>query len=304
MKDNFNLSSVESPSFFLNFPSSFGTQVKNNIWMQDTDEPVDKEVALSQWTDLYNFLSANGVVAIIPTPKNCTLQDLVFVANLGIIINDETVIISNFTSQPRLGETKVGMDYFNLAGYKNVIECPFKFEGEADLKHIRDNIYIGGYGMRSDIKAYEWMEQNFDMKIIKVKMTQDKLYHLDCSIFPLTSNAIMMCKEIYTQQEIEEIEKIVTIVDVPLEQAECGITNNVRIHNLILNSSDLHDLDPIGEKEFYQLERKKNQLLEDICDEYALEVTYVNLSEFMKGGALLSCCVLHANRFSYSVDLL
>ena len=47
--------------------------------------------------------------------------------------------------------------------------CPFKWEGEADLKYLYDNVYIGGYGIRSDIKAYEWMEEKFDMKIIKLK---------------------------------------------------------------------------------------------------------------------------------------
>jgi hypothetical protein len=29
-------------------------------------------------------------------------------------------------------------------GFK-VIPCPYLFEGEAELKYLRDNIYIGGY---------------------------------------------------------------------------------------------------------------------------------------------------------------
>ena len=71
-------------------------------------------------------------------------------------------------------------------GYKTEIS-PYKWEGEADIKYLSDNVYIGGFGIRSDIKTYKWMEENYDMKIIKVKMVDEYMYHLDCSIFPIKS---------------------------------------------------------------------------------------------------------------------
>ena len=43
--------------------------------------------------------------------------------------------------------------------------------------------------------------------------------------------------------------------------------------------------------------------LEDIAASLAFEVCYFNLSEFMKGGALLSCMAMHLNRNSYSFAL-
>ena len=43
--------------------------------------------------------------------------------------------------------------------------------------------------------------------------------------------------------------------------------------------------------------------IEDIATELAFEVVYFNLSEYHKGGALLSCMVMHLNRFSYRFDL-
>lgn len=297
------LTNLESPSFLLNFPTSFSTKDKNNVWMKEDDVEPDMNVAIAQWTDLYSVLSSNGMVTLLPTPHNCDLQDLVFVANLGVVVNEDTIIISNFTSEPRHGETKVGMDYFKIAGFKNVIECPFKFEGEADLKHIKDNIWIGGYGLRSDIKAYEWMEENFDMKIIKVKMTNEKCYHFDCLCFPITSDIVMICEELLTRKEIDEIRKVANIINVPLKYAENGCTNNVRIHNFIINASDITDIDPIEFPDDYKLEREKNQFLEDIAISLGMEMVFVNLSEFTLGGAMLSCCVLHLNRFSYQIDL-
>lgn len=306
MEQPMNLSSIDSPSFLLNIPTTFSSKVKNNFWMEeakDEDLIVDKDVALAQWNDLYSTLSSNGLVTVLPTPYGTNLQDLVFVANLGIVIGTDTVIISNFTSTPRLGESEVGMNYFKLAGYKNVVMCPYKFEGEADLKHIVGNIYIGGYGVRSDIRAYQWMEQNFDMKIIKIKMGNPKLYHLDCSLFPITQEAILLDRTQYQKNEIDEMEKVVEIIHVPEKYASNGVTNSVRIHNFILNASDLYDLDPQLDKEDYRLERDKNQFLEDVCSDFGMEAVFINLSEYLKGGALLSCLVMHLNRFSYKIDL-
>ncbi len=34
-----------------------------------------------------------------------------------------------------------------------------------------------------------------------------------------------------------------------------------------------------------------------------MEVSYFNLSEYLKGGGLLSCMVMHLNRYSYAFKL-
>lgn len=301
-----NLTSVESPSFMLNLPTSFNTKVPNNIWMQQAkpeDLVVDSDVAIAQWTDLYNVLTANGLVTILPTPYDCELQDLVFVANLGIVLDEENVIISNFTSEPRMGETEVGKKFFELCGYKNVAVCPYKFEGWADLKHLKDNIYVGGYGMRTELAAFEWMEKVFGIKIIKIKMSKEELYHFDCMYMNLTEEIVMLCKEICSEEEITELSRYCEIIDIPLKMCECGITNSIRLHSYIVNASDIHDLDPVLDKEDYQLERAKNQLLEDICNDLGMECVFINLSEFLKGGALLSCLCLPLNNFSHKIEL-
>lgn len=307
-----NLSKLDIPSFLLNIPTSISSKEPNNIWMKEMmdageDIEINKESALSEWMELYSFLSANGMVTVLPTPHDCELQDLAYVANLGVVINPDTIVVSNFTSEPRKGETEVGLNYFKVAGYKNVIVSPYKFEGEADLKHIKDNLWIGGYGMRTDIRTFEWMEKEFGIEIIKVKMTNEKMYHFDCVLFPLTQNAVMLCKEVCSKEEIAQIKaKGIDVIDVPMKFAEMGITNNVRCHHFIINSSDLSDLDPTDpeEREFYKMERDKNQFLEDICLEYSLEPVFMNLGTFILSGAMTSCLVMHLNRFSYSIDMI
>jgi hypothetical protein len=51
------------------------------------------------------------------------------------------------------------------------------------------------------------------------------------------------------------------------------------------------------------MKSRKNRKLEDIAANLALEVSYFNLSEFHKSGALLSCMVMHLNRSCYKIAL-
>ncbi len=79
-----------------------------------------------------------------------------------------------------------------------------------------------------------------------------------------------------------------------------GICNSLRLGNVILNSSHIHELKKGTED--YGHEVKKNRKLEDIAAELAFEVNYFNLSEYHKGEP--SCrMVMHLNRHSYSFQL-
>src|SRR5215510_1600952 len=114
-----------------------------------TDLTVDKrrpdfKRAAVQFLEVYRTISAEALIYLLPTPRWAELQDLLYTANLGIVLDHlpgkNTVVISNFTSPPRRGETAVGVKFFQDMGY-NVHVAPTEFEGEAELKHLRDNIY-------------------------------------------------------------------------------------------------------------------------------------------------------------------
>src|SRR5262249_36901452 len=133
-----------------------------NPWMLDLEgeqrEPNFRRAA-SQFLELYRNIAAEALVYLLPTPRDGNLQDLIYTANLGIVLEHlpgcNTVVISNFTSPPRQGEAPVGIKFFEAMGYE-VHVPPAKFEGEAELKHLHDNVYAGGYGIRSEAKTYEW----------------------------------------------------------------------------------------------------------------------------------------------------
>jgi len=298
---------LEKPAFLMNFPFSYSTDQANNIWMRELDDKkraVDRTRAMWQFLNLYNFMASEALVYLLPAPGECNLQDLVFTANLGITLEHlperNIAIISNYASAPRRGETEVGVKFFESMGFETIV-APHKFEGEAELKHLYDNVYIGGYGIRSERKVYDWMEAEFDMKIIKVEEVDDYCYHLDCSIFPVTREDTLVCTELFRKSEIKQIEKHTNVIDVSAEAGYSGICNSVRYHNSILSSSHIHSL-KAGTDE-YRMEVEKNRELEDIAVNFGIEVSYFNLTEYHKGGALLSCLVMHLNRRSYDFSL-
>lgn len=290
----------------MNFPFSLSTADPNNIWMQElTDDElaINKPKAYKQFMDLYNFVAGGAVVNLLPSEGN--FQDQVYVANLGIYlphIKDENhIILSNFTSDPRRGEELVGEKYFNQMGYKTAIS-PFKWEGEADLKYLYGNKYIGGYGIRSNIKAYEWMEEQYDMDILKVAMVDEYLYHLDCSIFALNNNQTLVCAELFDEEELDEMEKYTEIIDIDVDDALCGLTNSVRLGNMIMCASNISELKK--SHEYYTGEVHKIKTLEKICSDAGMEPAIFNLSEYMKSGAMLSCMMMHLNRVDHNRTLL
>jgi len=290
-------SQLNIPSFVVNFPFTLDTKNPNNIWMQELkpeELQVNRPRAYRQFMDLYNFMAGASLTYILPSYGN--FQDQVYVANLGIYLphikNENHIILSNFTSEPRRGEEAVGDSFFKLMNY-NTHLCPHKWEGEADLKYLHNNVYVGGYGIRSERESYEWMRKTFGMEIIELEMIDDHLYHLDCSVFPLTSDKTMICTSMYAPEELAILEKYTEIIDVSEDDAFGGITNSVRVGNSIMCASNITELKKTDE--LYQLEAAKIATLEKICSNEGMEAVCFNLSEFMKSGALLSCMIMKLN---------
>ena len=299
-------SQLHLQSYVMNFPFSLSTSDPNNIWMQelsDEELQINRPKAYKQFMDLYNFMSGQSLVYLLPSEGN--FQDQVYVANLGLYlphIKDENhILLSNFTSDPRKGEELVGQKFFNQMGYQTHVS-PYKWEGEADIKYLYDNVYIGGYGIRSNIKTYEWMEENFDMNIIKVAMTDEYLYHLDCSIFALNNDQTLIATELFDYEELRTIERHTEIIPIDTEDALGGMTNSVRMGNMILCASNISEMKKTHE--YYEAEKHKIESLEKICSDAGMEPVIFNLSEYMKSGAMLSCMVMHLNRVDHNKSLL
>ena len=164
-------------------------------------------------------------------PSTPGLQDQPYVSNLGVVLphcEEDTVIISRFRSAPRVGEDRVGVDFFKLMNFTverppETFEAePVYFEGEADLKHIHGNFYCGGHGLRTSRNALTWAAERFEMEIVPFRTTHPYLYHLDCCILRITEQAVLVCTSVADHTSIRAIEQHCEIIDVSLEDARAG----------------------------------------------------------------------------------
>jgi N-dimethylarginine dimethylaminohydrolase len=298
---------LEIPSYLMNFPFSWDCDSPNNCWMaaMSAEElKPDFQLAYRQFMDLYQQIAGEGLVYVLPSKPSADLQDLVYVANLGIVLchlPKPVFVAANFKSPPRKGEEKIGIRFFEDMEYR--IERPkTTWEGFADLKPVRDNLYIGGYGIRTDPKSYDWFEKTFGMKIIRFLMTDQKLYHADCVFGMLTPETALVCTSILDKKEVAEIEKVCEIIPVSLKLAHASLTNFVRIGSFIIVGSTLPGLNPTDKD--WDDEHNKACFLERVLPKYGLEPILWNGSEYEKSGAAASCMVLPLNYASAAVPLL
>jgi len=309
MQASANVLEIDTPVFLLNVPFSLAADVPNNIWMEEMDahsRTIDRNRAISQFFDLYRTISCQAIVYLLPSKSG--LQDQVYVSNLGIVLPHlahPTFIVSRFRSPPRIRESAVGIDFFQLMNF-TVIEPPDQgdkggealfFEGEADLKRLRDNIYVGGHGLRSSLSAHKWFEREFAMKVIPFHMTHDRLYHLDCCVMPLSHEAAMVCVAATDKKTASAIGKYCEVVDISFDAAVYGATNNLIVKNQLIFSSNIDELTKFDQN--YDGEKRRISELEKVATRFKLETVRINLSEYMKSGALLSCMVMNLNYRNY-----
>ena len=287
-------SQYPQPVFVMCPPAFVDNKIKNNKTMEElASAEINRPKFLAQWYNLYNVLAANSLTYLLPPIKG--LQDQTYVncfAYLPHIKNKNVIVLSNFTAEGREGEEWVAAAMLRELGY-DVVKCPFRFEGEPELKYLRDNIYIGGYGFRTDIRAHRWLEEKFGCKILYIKETDEVLYHLDCSVLPLNDYNVMMCCEIMDRAQIREVEKYATVHPISKADAYAGAANSLKVEGCIYNSSPLAYMRKTDKD--YQEQFHKNERLEAIAHELGMEIIYFDLSECEASGAKLSCFVSHLN---------
>jgi N-dimethylarginine dimethylaminohydrolase len=294
-------SQLKMPVFLMNFPLTLTAGDPNNVWMEELEEEereIDYDKAFTQFTEMYGFIAGGGsLVYLLPNRGN--YQDQVYVANLGIYLphlQEPTIIISNYKSPPRQGEEFVGRRLFRLMKYQ-VKKPPTTWEGEADLKFLRKNVYLGGYGQRTDPASYDWMTENLEMEIVRVKMKDPRLYHFDCMCFPVTNELVMLATSLMDKKEIKAVEKYAEIIDVPKKVAYAGTCNCCRVQQLILCASSISSRSQ--DDEAYEDEKMKVDFLTKVATDNGFEPVFFSISEFEKSGAQLSCMIMHLNYHDY-----
>jgi len=290
-------SELERQAFLLNFPLTLNTKNANNAWMQKLsrkERKINYEKAFEEFYNLYQFMVQQGAIVFF-LPNEGDFQDQVYVANLGIYLphikNKNVIILSDYTSKPRIGEEKVGETFFKQMKYE-VHMSPHKWEGEADLKYLKDNVYIGGYGIRTEKEAFDWMEKKFNMKIVKVRNDKNPLlYHFDTLFLRLTKDKVLMPTEIIADEDLKAIEKYAEIIDIPTKVAETGCFNAVPVGEYLMAI----DPENVISSKYTNMVSDVHKYMKIVEKHMNLKVKYFDMREFQRSGADIGCLILHLN---------
>lgn len=266
-------------------PKYLSTKIPNNVFMKSGSQRVKVNVprALAQYSRITRlFKSFDIPVLEIPAVPGC--QDQTYTANVAISIHPY-VVIANYKAPGRACEEAPATAFFDRYGYRTV-RPPFKFEGEADLKKYKDGVYFGGWGKFTDRAAHEWIAKKTGAEIIPLREVSDELYHLDCSLFILDEENLIVNRAGLDQESFKRLEKMANIVEIPPEIVATGCTNAVRIPGKKILVSGMF----FPEEKKYQ---KSMDWMNSTFDKFGYTVLFMDIDEPDKSGADISCMVMH-----------
>jgi N-dimethylarginine dimethylaminohydrolase len=263
-------------------PKFLSTDIPNNVFMKKGHK-VDVPRALAQYGRIKNVIEAFGVEVLeIPPVKGC--QDQTFVANIGIALNPY-IVLANYKADGRDCEVAPAKKFFEGMGYQT-IQPPTYFEGEADLKRLKQDVYIGGYGQFSDEKTFDWIEKKCGVKIIRVKETNPKTYHLDCCILVINDETLLIAEGGLDKSGIKELEKHAELIMTPDKLLTTGCTNAVLLREKEICLSGAFNPEDANY-------RKAMDWLNETFDKFGFTCVFLDVDEFDASGADLSCMVMH-----------
>ena len=265
-------------------PKYLSTRIPNNVWMKQ--EKVDVERALRQYSRIKNVLTALGKT-VLEIPPVQGAQDQTYVANIGIAL-DPYIVIAYYKAPGRAIEVAPAERFFKQLGYQG-IQPPYHFEGEADLKKLRDGVYFGGWGQFTEPKALDWIEEQTGIEIVRLHEVSDELYHLDCSIFVIDEENVLVTQPGLDKQSIKTVERYANVIMTPSGTKginSTGITNGVKIpeKKVFLSGTFMPEMPSY---------RKAMEWVLKTFDQFGYTVILLDTDEADKSGADLSCMVMH-----------
>jgi len=189
-------------------PDYFDVTYYGNEFMKDNIGKTDKAEAMRQWKSLKEIYGSLGYeVALIPPAEG--LVDMVFTANQSLPFLDQqggkNVILSKMKNEQRQNEVKYFREYYDKLGYK-IHELPddvkyFESMGDCVIDFTR-NILFGGHGFRTDEITYDYIADYTNFNIVKLKLINPFLYHLDTCLSVLNKDTAVIAEDAFDTQSL------------------------------------------------------------------------------------------------------
>ncbi|MFF3071756.1 dimethylargininase [Kitasatospora sp. NPDC057904] len=176
-------------------PTYFTVEYAINPWM-DPSRPVDTGAALRQWQTLQATLRELGhrVETIAPRPR---LPDMVFAAN-GASVVDGRVLVARFRHPERAPEAAAHRVWFRRAGFRPLV-AQLPNEGQGDFLPVGGRV-LAGSGLRTSAAAHREAELAFGWRVVSLRLTDPRYYHLDTALAVLSEDQIMYYPAAFTHE--------------------------------------------------------------------------------------------------------
>jgi N-dimethylarginine dimethylaminohydrolase len=269
-------------------PDYFDIVDVKNVHMEGNQSLVNKEMAWHQWNELkavYDELVDQKIIqelSIIPGVQNC--EDMVFCANQSFpwLGSDrtKTVWMSKMRHTSRQNEVPFFENWYLKNGYttQHFLNVDL-FEGMGDtIPHPGKQLLYGGYGHRSDVRAYDELAAALEVQIVALELINENFYHLDTCFVPLSETEVMICKEAFTQEGLEVLRQCFkTIFEIPKSEAIDSFCLNAHVLNLGSNQPRIAIL------------QKGSIVAKSVLLQSNYRIIEIETSEFMKSGGSVFC---------------
>ena len=210
-------------------PKYYQVEYDINPWMADNAWNVNRELAMKQWTRLYETLRAYAHVELIE--QHFSLPDMVFTANAGVVRGGDRVLLSNFNTEERSPEEWWFQNWFEKNGYVTIHQTNYAFEGSGDfLSNPNKTENYFGHGFRSNSLAGNYFKTlDHSITFTSVKLTDRRFYHLDTCFCPLDHDKILCYPAAIDGVSLEFISRRKQIIPVSEEEAKKFACNAIVI---------------------------------------------------------------------------
>lgn len=259
--------------FFLFKPNNFKIAYSINPWMNPKNK-VNLDVAKKQWESLLEaYKSVGAQVEVFEDLKGW--PDSVFGGD-SVFLYGKEAFASRFRYPERSGEVEPMAERFRERGY-NIHYPPdgLFFEGNGEAI-VWNGMIFGGYGVRSDRKAIEFIGETLGIKTLPIRVMPPH-FHVDTVLCPLSDDLLAYVPSGMDEDSQAAVEKLgVKLISIDQEEALQLACNSMALDKNVIVST------PNSPK--FDAELKKA----------GFEVLALDLSEFAKSGGGAKCLTLEA----------
>lgn len=265
--------SASSRQLFMTKPTNFRIEYSINPWMNPKNQ-VDPVLAAKQWESLHQAYLKVGAKVDVFQPAN-GWPDSVFTGD-SIFLYGKQAIASRFRYPERSGEVEPMVKRFQGRGY-TIHELPdgLFFEGNGEAMWWNDRI-LGGYGVRSDRKALDFVAETLGVEVVPLRMLPPH-FHVDTCICPLNDHTLAYVPAGLDDESIERVKKLgADLIEIDADEALLFACNSMSLDdNVILSTTEA--------ARFHKA-----------LDKAGFEVVPLDLGEFAKSGGGAKCLTLEA----------